>query len=51
MLGQDIRVLEENIKAYKEELALNGHDLQKASVTLMLHVYIGDDMDSVKNAW
>lgn len=48
MLGQDIRSLEENIKVYKEELALNGHDVQKASVTLMLHVYIGDDMDSVK---
>jgi natural product biosynthesis luciferase-like monooxygenase protein len=48
MLGQDIRDLEANIKAYKEELALNGHDEQKATVTLMLHVYIGDDMDSVK---
>ena len=48
MLGQDIRDLEANIKAYKEELALNGFDVEKAHVTLMLHVYIGDDMDSVK---
>ncbi|WP_298734511.1 MupA/Atu3671 family FMN-dependent luciferase-like monooxygenase [uncultured Chitinophaga sp.] len=48
MLGQDINVLEENIKAYKEELTLNGYDVQQASVTLMLHVYIGDDMETVK---
>ncbi|WP_449384901.1 MupA/Atu3671 family FMN-dependent luciferase-like monooxygenase [Chitinophaga flava] len=48
MLGQDIHTLEENISVYKEALTQNGYDVSKAQVTLMLHVYIGDDIESVK---
>ena len=48
MLGQDINVLEANIKAYKEELVRNGFPVDKASITLMLHTYLGKDMHGVK---
>ncbi|MFH6945171.1 MupA/Atu3671 family FMN-dependent luciferase-like monooxygenase [Flavobacterium sp. FlaQc-50] len=48
LLGQDIKVLEKNIKAYKEELVNNGHDVEKAKITVMLHAYVGNDMDSIK---
>lgn len=48
MLGQDLQSLAEKIAAYREELALNGFDPNKAEVTLMLHTYIGKDLESVQ---
>lgn len=48
MLGQNINDLENNIKAYKEELVKSGHGLEKANVTLMLHTYVGADLQEVK---
>ena len=48
MLGQDMPALEEKIAAYREELAKNGFDPEQGEVTLMLHTYIGKDLDSVQ---
>ncbi|MDH4471665.1 MAG: LLM class flavin-dependent oxidoreductase [Fluviicola sp.] len=48
LLGQEIEVLEKNIKLYKTALIENGHDVSKAKVALMLHTYIGSDLEVVK---
>lgn len=48
LLGQDISTLKENISRYKKSLTENGHDATKAGITVMLHTYIGDDLQLVK---
>ncbi|MBC7862844.1 MAG: LLM class flavin-dependent oxidoreductase [Bacteroidia bacterium] len=48
LLGQDIDELASNILAYKKSLAENGFDPAKAKIALMLHTFIGKDIDVVK---
>ncbi|MDI5895994.1 non-ribosomal peptide synthetase [Flavobacterium algoritolerans] len=49
LLGQEINVLASNIKIYKQALRENGYDDSKAKISLMLHTFIGDDLDKVKS--
>jgi natural product biosynthesis luciferase-like monooxygenase protein/amino acid adenylation domain-containing protein len=48
LLGQDIDDLKENIKIYKETLTQNGFSADEGKVTLMVHTFIGEDIDLVK---
>lgn len=48
LLGQTLDKLKENIKVYKKALAENGHSVENAKITLMLHTFIGEDVDIVK---
>jgi natural product biosynthesis luciferase-like monooxygenase protein/amino acid adenylation domain-containing protein len=48
LLGQDIKDLKNNIKIYKEALTENGFSVQNAKISLMLHTYIGTDLEEVK---
>lgn len=48
LLGQEINVLAANIKIYKQALRENGFDDSKAKIALMLHTFIGNDLDEVK---
>ncbi|MCR9192944.1 MAG: LLM class flavin-dependent oxidoreductase [Gammaproteobacteria bacterium] len=47
LLDQDIDVLKLKIKSYRERLKKNGD--WKGHVTLMLHTFIGSDMEATKN--
>ena len=49
LLGQEIGELKKNITAYKEELRNHGHSVEDAKITLMLHTYIGEDLEKVKS--
>nr|WP_186811651.1 MupA/Atu3671 family FMN-dependent luciferase-like monooxygenase [Paenibacillus xylanexedens] len=46
MLGQTIEQLQENLKIYKDAAIKAGY--KDSKVTLMLHTYIGDSLDHVK---
>ncbi|PCK07322.1 MAG: hypothetical protein COA42_14895 [Alteromonadaceae bacterium] len=46
LLGQTIDELAEKIVLYRESLEKNGFDPQKGRVTLMIHTYLGDDLDA-----
>ncbi len=48
LLGQDVHTLAEKISAYREARATYGHDPEAGIVSLMLHTYIGHDMETVK---
>ncbi|MGB7925178.1 MAG: MupA/Atu3671 family FMN-dependent luciferase-like monooxygenase [Pyrinomonadaceae bacterium] len=48
LLSQDVETLAENIKLYRGALARHGHQTAHGQVALMLHTYIGDDLDTVK---
>ncbi|WP_445012698.1 MupA/Atu3671 family FMN-dependent luciferase-like monooxygenase [Aquimarina discodermiae] len=48
MLGQDIDTLQKNIKVYKDTLRSNGYSVDDAKVTIMLHTYIGSNLEEVK---
>jgi natural product biosynthesis luciferase-like monooxygenase protein len=48
LLGQEMDQLETNIRVYKQAILENGHGPEKAGVVLMLHTYIGEDMEKVK---
>jgi natural product biosynthesis luciferase-like monooxygenase protein len=48
LLSQDLETLAENIKLYRRALAQHGHSPADGQVALMLHTYIGDDLDAVK---
>lgn len=48
LLGQDIDLLKSNVLAYREALRENGHSVEKAKISLMLHTYIGEDLEEVK---
>lgn len=48
LLGQELSDLEKNIKVYKQALAENGFDVDKGKIALMLHTYIGEELDAVK---
>lgn len=48
LLHQDVNKLQKNIKVYKEALRRNGHSAKNAEVALMLHTYVGEDIQEVK---
>jgi len=49
LLGQRIEDLEKNIAIYKQSLKESGYPSHDAKVALMLHTYIGSDLDKVKS--
>lgn len=49
LLGQEINDLEKNIKIYKQALKENGFPEQEAKIAIMLHTYIGKDLEQVKS--
>jgi natural product biosynthesis luciferase-like monooxygenase protein len=49
LLGQEIEDLEKNINLYKKTLKENGFSVKEAKISLMLHTYIGTDLEEVKN--
>ena len=48
LLGQSIDELAEKITLYRHTLARAGHDPAKGTVTLMLHTFIGEDLEAVR---
>ena len=48
LLGQGIRELEERIRAYREGRREAGLDPDTGRVALMLHTFVGDDADEVR---
>ncbi|MGZ5135518.1 MAG: MupA/Atu3671 family FMN-dependent luciferase-like monooxygenase, partial [Flavitalea sp.] len=48
LLGQNIEDLEKKIAIYKQSLEENGYSSRDAQVALMLHTYIGSDLEKVK---
>jgi natural product biosynthesis luciferase-like monooxygenase protein len=48
LLGQDLPALQEKIAAYREARARSGHDA--GHVTLMLHTFVHEDADFVRQA-
>lgn len=48
LLGQRVEDLAQKIEIYREARRLNGHDAQAGSITLMLHTFVGEDTDSVR---
>lgn len=47
-LGQDLEELDKNIRLYKQALADNGHSVEKARISIMLHTFLGEDMEQVR---
>lgn len=48
LLGQSLEEVAQKIKLYRESLARNGYDPHSRRVTLMLHTFIGDSKQEVK---
>ncbi|MGA9769161.1 MAG: MupA/Atu3671 family FMN-dependent luciferase-like monooxygenase [Blastocatellia bacterium] len=48
LIGQSIEELAEKIKLYREARVSHGHDPRKGRVTLMVHTFISDDGQSVR---
>lgn len=48
LLGQDIPSLAEKVAAYRKARKENNHDPGTGIVSLMLHTFVGPDMDQVK---
>lgn len=46
LLGETVEGLTVKIAAYRKAYAESGHDSRKAQVVLMLHTYIGKDLDT-----
>ena len=46
--GDPARELASRIAQYREDLARHGHDAEAAQVTVMLHTFIGEDLDKVR---
>ncbi|MEO1049766.1 MAG: amino acid adenylation domain-containing protein [Bacteroidota bacterium] len=49
LLGQEVEDLAEKIIIYKKALTENGYDPEKGQVVIMLHTYLGQDLDTVEN--
>ncbi len=49
LLGQSIKEVEDKIKIYHHALREAGHDPADHTVTLMLHTYVGNDREEVRN--
>jgi natural product biosynthesis luciferase-like monooxygenase protein/amino acid adenylation domain-containing protein len=50
LLGQDIDELGRKIALYRESLERHGHDPSAGKVTLMVHTYMGDDLEQTLDA-
>lgn len=48
MLGQSLADLENNIRAYREARLAAGHDPVDGRVTVMVHTFIGEDTEQVR---
>jgi natural product biosynthesis luciferase-like monooxygenase protein len=48
LLGQSLAELKEKIEVYREAWRERGHGPGEGHVTLMLHTYVGDDMETVR---
>jgi natural product biosynthesis luciferase-like monooxygenase protein len=48
LLFMSVEELAERIALYRDTLARHGHDARAGRVTLMLHTFIGDDIDEVR---
>jgi natural product biosynthesis luciferase-like monooxygenase protein len=49
LLGQDVEELGRKIKLYKEARAQHGFDGATGKVAVMLHTFIGDDVDEIES--
>jgi natural product biosynthesis luciferase-like monooxygenase protein len=49
LLGQTIDKLAANIRSYHESRQKHGHDPDAGKVTLMLHTFLGEDVQSVRD--
>jgi len=49
LLGQSVEEVAEKIRIYREARAAAGHDPATGQVTLMLHTFIGDDLDEIRD--
>jgi natural product biosynthesis luciferase-like monooxygenase protein len=47
MMGQDIGLLAQRIQLYRENRANHGFPAHTGTVSLMLHTFVGDDLDDV----
>lgn len=48
LLGQTIEELAENIKLYRAARAQHGYDPDAGEVTLLVHTFVGDDLEQVR---
>ena len=48
LLGQTVEEVAEKVRLYRESLARHGHDPQAGQVTLMLHTFIDEDRERVR---
>lgn len=48
LLGKTIEQLAEGISLYRKALSDNGHDPQKRKVSLMVHTFVGHDLDKTR---
>ena len=48
LIGQDIEALQTKIVSYRDALEASGFDRGAGRVSLMLHTFLGDDADAVK---
>jgi natural product biosynthesis luciferase-like monooxygenase protein len=48
LLGQTLEAVAEKIRLYRQARAQHGHDPESGCVTLMLHTFIGEDLDAVR---
>lgn len=48
LLGQDLAELAEKIRVYRKARKANGHDPDAGKVTLMLHTFVGEDDDAIR---
>ena len=49
LLGQTVEKLAVNIRSYRESLRKHGHDSDAGKVTLMLHTFLAEDVQSVRD--
>jgi natural product biosynthesis luciferase-like monooxygenase protein len=48
LLGQSIEELREKVELYRASLARHGHDPETGRVTLMMHTFLGEDVEAVR---
>jgi natural product biosynthesis luciferase-like monooxygenase protein len=48
LIGQSVETLGAKIQSYRESLSRNGFDQNQGKVSLMLHTYLGSDIETVK---
>jgi natural product biosynthesis luciferase-like monooxygenase protein len=49
LLGQTIDKLSANLRCYRESRQKHGHDPDSGKVTIMLHTFLGEDVQSVRD--